>query len=170
MLKVDLRRRDMSTEGKKTSYHLTPVSQKLVDLIERNAVDLTNSWLSDISKDVNTHTYRQFDPAALYGRAFRVFSQLGKWISHETSKEEVARDYRALGDERRREGFALSEVIQALILIRRNLWRKVMEEGLLDTTYDLYQAIELNNRISLFFDRAIFYTACGYEQKKCSDE
>jgi len=41
-----------------------------------------------------------------------------------------------------------------------------MEEGLLDTPYDLYQAIELNNRVSLFFDRAIFYTACGYEKKK----
>jgi hypothetical protein len=170
MLKVDLRRRDMSSEGKKASIQLTLVSQKLVDLIERNAAELTNSWLADIRKDPNTLTYRQFDRTAVYERAFRVFSQLGKWISHETSKEEVARDYRALGDERRREGFALSEVIQALILIRRNVWRKIMEEGLLDSTYDLYQAIELNNRVSLFFDRAIFYTACGYEQKKCAGD
>jgi hypothetical protein len=160
----------MSSEGKKASFQLTPVSQKLVDLIERNADDLTKSWLADINKDPNTLTYRHFDSAQIYGRAFRVYSQLGKWISHETSKEEVARDYKALGDERRQEGFALSEVIQALILIRRNLWRKVMDEGLLDTTYDLYQAIELNNRISLFFDRAIFYTACGYEQKRCAAE
>lgn len=160
----------MSFEGKKASIHLTPVSQKLVDLIERNADDLTNSWLADIRKDPNTLTYRRFDPTAVYERAFRVFSQLGKWISHETSKEEVARDYRALGEQRRKEGFALSEVIQALILIRRNLWRKVMEEGLLDTPYDLYQAIELNNRVALFFDRAIFYTACGYEQKKCAED
>lgn len=158
----------MSTEGKRASIHHTLVSQKLVDLIERNAADLTNSWLADIRKDANTLTYHHFDRGALYERAFRVFSQLGKWVSHETSKEEVARDYRALGDERRREGFALSEVIQALILIRRNLWRKVMEEGLLDSTYDLYQAIELNNRVALFFDRAIFYTACGYEQKQCA--
>ena len=160
----------MGTEGKRASIHHTLVSQKLVDLIERNATDLTNSWLADIRKDPNTLTYRHFDPDAVYQRAFRVFSQLGKWISHETSKEEVARDYRALGEQRRQEGFALSEVIQALILIRRNLWRKIMEEGLLDSTYDLYQAIELNNRVSLFFDRAIFYTACGYEHKKCAGD
>jgi RsbT co-antagonist protein rsbRD N-terminal domain len=170
VLKVALRRREMSTEGKKTSIHLTLVSQKLVNLIERNADELTNSWLADIRKDPNTLTYRQFDRTAIYERAFRVYSQLGKWISHETSKEEVAKDYRALGEERRREGFALSEVIQALILIRRNLWRKIMEEGLLDSTYDLYQAIELNNRVSLFFDRAIFFTACGYEQKTCAED
>jgi hypothetical protein len=149
---------------------LTPVSQRLVDLIERNAADLTNSWLADIRRDANTLTYRRFDQVALYERAFRVFSQLGKWISRETSKEEVARDYMALGEARRREGFALSEVIQALILIRRNLWRKIMDEGLMDTTYDLYQAIELNNRVALFFDRAIFYTACGYERKECAEE
>jgi len=160
----------MSIEGKKASLHLTSVSQKLVDHIERNAADLTNSWLADIRKDPNTLTYRRFDREAVYERAFRVFSQLGKWVSHETSKEEVARDYRALGEQRRREGFALSEVIQALILIRRNLWRKVMEEGLLDSTYDLYQAIELNNRVALFFDRAIFFTACGYEKKKCAED
>ena len=156
----------MSPEGKKASIHLTPVSQKLVDLIERNAAELTNAWLADIRKDPNTLTYRHFDPEAVHARAFRVYSHLGKWISQETSKEEVARDYLELGAERCREGFALSEVIQALILIRRNLWRKVMEEGLLDTPYDLYQAIELNNRVSLFFDRAIFYTACGYEKKR----
>lgn len=156
----------MSTEGKKASIQLTLVSQKLVDLIERNAADLTNSWLADIHKDTSMHTYHHFNHAALYERAFRVFSQLGKWVSHETSKEDVAKDYTALGAERRREGFALSEVIQALILIRRNLWRKIMEEGLLDTTHDLYQAIELNNRVALFFDRAIFYTVCGYEQKQ----
>jgi len=156
----------MSPEGKKASIHLTPVSQKLVDLIERNADELTNCWLADIHKDPNTSTYHHFDQSAVYTRAFRVYSHLGKWISQETSKEEVARDYQELGAERCREGFALSEVIQALILIRRNLWRKVMEEGLMDTAYDLYQAIELNNRVSLFFDRAIFYTACGYEKKR----
>jgi hypothetical protein len=160
----------MSSAGKKAPIQLSLVSQKLVNLIERNAADLTNSWLADIRRDANTLTYRRFDEVALYERAFRVFSHLGKWISHETSKEEVAREYKALGAERRREGFALSEVIQALILIRRNLWRKIMEEGLLDTPYDLYQAIELNNRVALFFDRAIFYTACGYEQKECAEE
>ena len=68
------------------------------------------------------------------------------------------------GAQRRKEGFALSEVIQALFLIRRTLWRKIMDEGLLDTTYDLYQAIELNDRVTLFFDRAIFFTAVGYER------
>ena len=52
----------MSPEGKKASIRLTPVSQKLVDLIERNADELTNSWLADIRKDPNTLDLSSFRP------------------------------------------------------------------------------------------------------------
>ncbi len=146
------------------SGHETSVLTRLVDLIERNAADLTNQWLARIRRDTSLSTYQRLDNSELYNRAYRVYSHLGKWISRETTKEEIARDYIALGAQRRKEGFALSEVIQALFLIRRTLWRKIMDEGLLDTTYDLYQAIELNDRVTLFFDRAIFFTAVGYER------
>jgi hypothetical protein len=132
----------------------TSVLPRLVDLIERNAAELTTNWLAQIRKDTSLPTYHGFDSIELYSRAFRVYSQLGKWISRETTKEEIARDYIALGAQRRKEGFSLSEIIQALFLIRRTL----------DTTYDLYQAIELNDRVTLFFDRAIFFTAVGYER------
>jgi hypothetical protein len=155
----------MNAEGKKKgSIHQPPVLERLVDLIERNAAELTNNWMSEIRKDVLVPTYQRFDEMELYSRAFRVYSQLHKWISRETTKDDIARDYIALGASRQKEGFALSEVIRALILIRRTLWRKIMDEGLLDTTYELYQAIELNDRVTLFFDRAIFYTAVGYER------
>ncbi len=155
----------MDINNKKNFSRQTSVSRKLVDLIERNAAELTNGWLAEVRQQPGMPTYHRFDTVELYERAYRVFSQLGKWISRETTKEDVAQIYKALGAERRQEGFALSEVIRALILIRRNLWRKVMDEGLLDTSYDLYQAIELNNRVTLFFDRAIFYTAVGYEER-----
>jgi hypothetical protein len=67
--------------------------------------------------------------------------------------------------QRGEEGFSLSEVIHALILVRRHLWLKVLGEGLLDTILDLYQSIELNNRVTLFFDRAIYFITVGYQKK-----
>ncbi|MDH4271550.1 MAG: RsbRD N-terminal domain-containing protein [Candidatus Aminicenantes bacterium] len=151
-------------ETKKDAFRLTSVSRKLIDLIEKNADELTGNWLSEIRKDSSLTTYHSFDNAMLYDRAYRVYSQLGKWVSYETTKEQIAADYVALGAERRKEGFSLSEVIRAIILIRRILWRKIMEEGFLDTAFDLYQAIELNHRVTLFFDRAIYSTVCGYEK------
>ncbi len=144
----------------------TPVSVKLLDLIEHNADELTTNWLRDVCKDECTPTYHNFDKLKLYERAFEVFSQLGKWISHETTREEIAEHYMNLGAQRREEGFSLSEVIHALILVRRHLWLKVLGEGLLDTILDLYQAIELNNRVTLFFDRAIYFITVGYQKKE----
>ncbi|MCK4559291.1 MAG: RsbRD N-terminal domain-containing protein [Calditrichia bacterium] len=139
------------------------MSDKLVELIEKNAKQLSINWLSDVRKHPNTPTYHKYDEEELYNRVFDVYSRLSKWISKETSKEELYEHYSALGLQRRKEGFALSEVIQALIISRRHIWLKVMSEGFLDTALDMYKALELNNRVILFFDRAIHYTALGFE-------
>jgi hypothetical protein len=119
--------------------------------------------LSDVRKNPNTPTYHKYNEEELYNRAFDVYSRLSKWISRETSKEDIYEHYFSLGLRRRKEGFALSEVIQALTITRRHIWLKVMSEGFLDTALDMYKALELNNRVILFFDRAILYTALGYE-------
>ena len=142
------------------------ISEKLVKMIEHDADKLTIRWLEDVRKRPETPTYHTFDPDELYRRAHLVYSQLGRWISYETSKEDIAAHYTALGGQRRREKFALSEVIEALILTRRYIWLKILSDGFLDTALDLHKAMELNNRVILFFDRAIYYTALGYEREK----
>ena len=144
------------------------ISDKLVKLIERDADQLSKNWLSNVQSHPLTPTYHIYDKKKLYERAFRVYSQLGKWISRETSKEDIAKYYTAIGEQRRKEGFTLSEVIQALIITRRHVWLKVLSEGLLDSVLDHHQALELNNRVVLFFDRAIFFTSLGYEKTNLS--
>jgi hypothetical protein len=139
------------------------ISRKLVDLIERNAADLTGKWLELVKKHPATVSYHTYDQAELYERAFSVYSQLGKWLSDSTSREEIERIYTTMGAQRRREGFKLSEVMQALIITRRVLWVKIESDGLLDSALDLNLALQLNNRTILFFDRAMLYAAQGYE-------
>lgn len=145
---------------------LIPAYQRLVKLIESHADELSRNLLQDLRKRDSTSTFHTYDEKEIYERAFSVYSHLGKWISRETTKEEIAKRYTALGMKRRKEGFALSEIIQALIMTRRHLWLKVLAEGFLDTALDLNQALDLNNRVMLFFDRAIFYTAVGYQRDK----
>ena len=141
-------------------------STRLVNLIERSADDLSKAWLLDVKKRSSMPTYQAYNETRLYSRVFRVYSQLGRWISRSTDKDEIASQYKALGAERFREGFLLSEVIQALYLTRRHLWLKVIHEGLLDTAIDLYGAMQLNNRVVLFFDRAIYNVVRGYEAEQ----
>ena len=147
------------------SLYGAPVSEKLVELIERGADELTKQYLEDVKQHSHLPTYQRFDEKELYKRAYRVYSQLGRWISQETTKEEIKSYWRELGKKRREEGFPLPEIILTLSMLRRQLWIKVQAEGLLDTALDLYQAMELHNRVVTFFDRAIYYAACGYEDK-----
>ena len=117
------------------------ISQTLVNLIERNADNLTKEWLADVQKHPDTPTYHNFAPDELYKRCFKVYSQLEKWLSYETPKEEIAGTYMQLGKTRRSEGFGLPEVIQALILVRRRLWLRILSEGFLDSALEYSRAL-----------------------------
>lgn len=143
---------------------MQPICKRLVALIEGNADRLTREWLAEVRQRPETPTYHHFDEEALYKRAHSVYSQLGKWVAATTSKEEIAKVYDALGRERYREGFGLAEVLEALMLTRRRLWLLVLSQGFLDTAIDLHAALDLNARVILFFDRAMYFTARGYER------
>jgi hypothetical protein len=155
----------MSEHGKRPAPFETPASRKLVDLIERNADELTASYVLSIQRDQRMPRYQGFDQKEIFKRAYRVYSQLGRWISHETTKEEMKEYWTALGRQRRKEGFPLSEIVLSLCHIRRQLWEKVQAEGFMDTALDLYQAMDLHNRVVLFFDRAIYFAAVGHEEQ-----
>ena len=141
------------------------LSKKYVELVEKNSVKLTERVMKDIKKHPGTKTYRTYDDAQLSKRIFNVYNEFGKWMSTATTMENIKEVYTALGKQRRQEGFALSEVIQTLIITRRHIWLLVESEGWLDTALDLRLAIDLINRSVLFFDRAIYFTALGFESK-----
>ncbi len=146
-----------------------PLCRRLLDLIETNAEQLTEAWLADIKKRPETKTYHSYDHDELYRRCFSVYSQLNQWICEKTTKADVARHYSALGRQRFKEGFALSEVLQALILTRRHLWVLVRQRGLLDTALAMHQALNLSDRTILFFDRAAHAIAVGYEEAMAAE-
>jgi len=143
-----------------------PVSERLVRLIEKNADELTRSYIRDIKSQTHMPTYQGWNETEVYERAFVVYSQLGKWISQAATKEEVKDYWTDLGRQRRREGFALSEIVQAIHLVRKQLWKKIQSEGLLDNAVDLLLAMDLFDHVTLFFDRAVLNAVRGYESQK----
>jgi len=140
-----------------------PLSRNLVALIETNAAELSRKWMEIVRTHADTPTYHDYDTDELYNRAYSVYSQLGKWLSDAATKDEIRGIYYTLGQRRREEGFKLSEVLQALIVTRRVLWLKIETDGLLDNAHDMVMAMQLSNRTVLFFDRAMFYAAQGFE-------
>jgi hypothetical protein len=139
-------------------------TKNLVSLIERDAESLAKRWLEIVRTHPGTPTFHHWDESQLFARVYKVYSYLGRSISDQTTREDIEREYVALGRQRFAEGFALSEVIQALIISRRVLWLKIEADGFLDTAMDLHLGLDLNNKVIVFFDRAICYTAIGYEE------
>jgi len=140
--------------------------QVLVEVIEKNVDKLTREWLKDVQENRQTPFYHSFEEALLYDRALGIYKNLGQWLTVPTPKAELVRYYKEYGKERCREGFPLSELLYSFILFRRHLWLFILHEGLFDTAYELRRALELNNRVILYFDRAMHSVAMGYEECK----
>jgi hypothetical protein len=137
----------------------------LVEFLSRNTEELTRNWMRIVRNHQLTRSYGAFDEDRVYERAFRMYDQLRRWVGREFTKGDIASYYTALGAKRRREGFDLAEVVRALIVARRVLWFKIQAEGFIDKSIPADLALEINNRVVLFFDRAIYYSTVGYEQK-----
>jgi hypothetical protein len=141
------------------------IYSKLVKLIEDNQDELTNRSLKDLQERDETKRYRSVQPEILAERVSDVFSRLVYWLNKERRAEDLQKYYNDLGKRRFTEGIPLSEVVLAFMLLKRHLWLFITEKQFFDSTYECYQALELNNKVVLFFDRIIYFTIQGYEEE-----
>lgn len=141
------------------------LSDKLLRIVEKNAEVIGRQWMADIQSNKSTPTYSKKDPGVTMDRVQVVIAQFSKWLGGEFGDNDVRKYYHELGKQRKREGFALSEVLSALSLIRKHIWEFAVSHQVWTKTRDIYASLELERRMVLFFDRAAFYIARGYELK-----
>lgn len=140
------------------------LSNKFVRLIEENHQVIIEHFMNDVLRNKKTVSYAKLDANDLYEIGSRVYRELSKWIAKDLPKEEVKLYYQKLGMIRRNEGIPASEFFQALVLLKRHLWLFIQGE-LENEMTDYKQAMEVNNRVVLFFDRAAYYMLTGYEEE-----
>jgi len=141
------------------------LSDKLVHIIEKNAEIISRRWLNDITTNKSTPTYAIADPELTIKRNLVVISQFGKWLGGYYDDEDIRKFYRKLGSERKRENFALSEILSAISLTRKYLWEFALSQRMWTKTINIYMTLELERRMMLFFDRAVYYVTRGFEQE-----
>ena len=139
------------------------ISEKMVAMIKDNAEELTKRLCKDLLSREETKSYRKLNKDLVCDRVFDVYSRLDSWLVRDKTKGEVRTHYTKLGEKRFNEEIPLHEVVMALMLIKRHLWLFVLEKHFFDSSYEFQQALEFNNRVVLFFDRAIYFTTMGYE-------
>jgi len=152
---------DGATGGRNTNL----LSDRLVRVIEVNAELISRLWIEEVTTSRSTPGYHHFDRQRLFRRVHTILSQFGKWLGGGYDDRDIQAYYTDMGRERRREGFRLGEILSALSLIKKHLWEFALSRGMWQKTIDIYMALELDRRIVIFFDKASFYTARGYEDK-----
>jgi ADP-ribose pyrophosphatase YjhB (NUDIX family) len=139
------------------------LSDALVLMIRDHAAEIAATWLAEVRENPTTPSYRTYDPERLLPLAEEALSQFGRWLHGEEVAPETREFYRRLGARRRAEGFALHEVVSSLTLVRKHVWLFARRRGIWERPIDVYRVLELDRRLVLFFDRAVYQTIKGYE-------
>lgn len=133
-------------------------------MVEDHAEQITHALLSDLQSNARTPTYNGLSRDELQRRVMEVYRNLGHWLAHE-SDSVIEKAYTELGKIRFADDVPLSEVVYALILTKSHLRDYIRTSALLDSAVELYQEKELQELITQFFDKAIYYTVQAYMQE-----
>jgi hypothetical protein len=149
------------------------LSARMVELIQNHAPQLTSAVLAELTTNERTPSFHKMPLRDLEARIFRIYNHLGDWIS--AANERVAQEeFEYWGRQRQVQGVPLSEIVYAVILLKRQLSRYVRDNGLIESSLPrvdgdallpvhLHSLQELNQMMSEFFDMALYNLARGYE-------
>jgi hypothetical protein len=141
------------------------ITFRLVRLIESHSEALASSLLYKVQNSPFTKSYGKVPPDELKERVRGVYEHLGDWLLGKKDVD-IERRYRAIGARRFHQNVPLNELVWAIVLTRENLWEFLTWESGLDRPIEVFAELELLHLVGQFFDRAVFYSAAGYEEAR----
>jgi hypothetical protein len=140
-------------------------SYRLVRLIESHADALAEGLEERVHDNSQVIHFRHVPPHELRQRVYEIYRHLGEWLLGKNELD-IEQRYREIGMRRAQQKVPLSEVIQAIVLTKENLWDFLKSEAVLDRAIEIMGELELLQMLEMFFDRAIYYAAVGFEEEE----
>ena len=125
---------------------------------------LPEDWKREFSPVRQVSHFRDIPAHELRERVYEIYRHLGEWLLGKNELD-IEHRYREIGTRRARQGVPLSEVVQAIVLTKENLWDFLKSEAVMDRAIEIMGELELLQMLEMFFDRAIYYAAVGYEEE-----
>jgi len=139
-------------------------SYRLVRLIESHADALAGGLEEKVQTSSQVAHFRSLPTHELRERVYEIYRHLGEWLLGKNELD-IEHRYREIGGRRAHQGVPLSEVIHAIVLTKENLWEFLKSEAVMDRAVEIMGELELLQMLEMFFDRAIYYAAVGYEEE-----
>lgn len=134
----------------------------LIQMIEDHSEQITSRVMRKIRHDPELRDVSRLPESELRDRAQEVLKRLGHWLGSGT-EEELAKHYEWLGRHRFQESIPLHEVVRSLHILREDMIDFVREQGVGQSTVELYAEEELEHRVGHFFDNLVYHVVRGYE-------
>lgn len=142
-------------------------SYRLVRLIESHADALASGLEERVQSNSQIIHFREIPAHELRERVYEIYRHLGEWLLGKNELD-IEHRHREIGARRARQRVPLSEVIQAIVLTKENLWDFLKSEAVMDRAIEIMGELELLQMLEMFFDRAIYYATAGYEEEMTS--
>ena len=136
-----------------------------VRLIEKHSEQLSRELSEKVWNSPRCSDLRKVPPDELDARTREIYRNLSDWLLNKTEAE-LDQRYTELGARRAEQGVAYSHFLWAITSTKEHLRAFVQREGLSDTAMELHGELELLHLLSQIFDRALYYAAVGYEDKR----
>jgi hypothetical protein len=140
---------------------------RLVRLIETHSHELASALLNRVHNSEATPDYFLVPDEDLKGRVYEIYRHLGEWLLTRDELE-VEQRYQKIGARRAKQNVPLSQVAWAIILTKDNLWEFLKSHSEMERPVEAFGELEMLQLLDLFFDRAIYFAAVGYE-KACAE-
>jgi len=138
------------------------LSTHLVQMIESHAEQITTEFTNRLHEDPGLANLKRLHDAELRRRANSILRRLGDWLE-ESDEKQIAASYEAVGRQRFEEHVPLHESVRGFQRLKDTTIAYIRNQGLRQTTVDLYAEGELEHVLGQFFDKAIYYLVRGYE-------
>ena len=139
-------------------------SYRLVRLIEAHADALAAGLDEKVQASCQVAHFREIPAHELRERVYEIYRHLGEWLLGKNELD-IEQRYKDIGARRARQNVPLSELVQAIVLTKENLWDFLKSEAVMDRAIEIMGELELLQMLEMFFDRAIYYAAVGYEDE-----
>src|SRR5215467_5376 len=138
---------------------------RLVRLIETHSNELASALLNRVRSSEATPDYYLVPDEDLRERVYEIYRHLGNWLM---SRDEfdLEQRYEKIGACRAMQKVPLSQVAWAIVLTKDNLWEFLKLHSEMERPVEVFGELEMLQLLDLFFDRAVYFAAIGYEKAR----
>jgi hypothetical protein len=141
------------------------LSTRLVHLIEDHWQDISSSVINQIRNDPSLRRIRALPETELREIGRTILRNLGHWLTaSKADRHIVGEQYETIGQLRFAENIPLCECVRALQIVKHKTMSFTADQGLAQSSVDMYGANELERRLDSFFDELIYHEVIGYER------